>query len=133
MARKLNFFPTNDPNNILVYTKLPVGTDVNYTDSITKEIEKRIHKVFGDNNPDVESVVTNVALGASDNNFDQTTVNSHLSKVNVNFVEFAFRKTKHTLPYMDSIRNAVKDIPGVQISVDKNRMGPQLANQSILK
>ncbi len=119
---KVEFFPTNDPNNILVYTKLPVGTDVNYTDSITKEIEKRIHKVFGDNNPDVESVVTNVALGASDNNFDQTTVNSHLSKVNVNFVEFAFRKTKHTLPYMDSIRNAVKDIPGVQISVDKNRI-----------
>jgi multidrug efflux pump subunit AcrB len=121
---KVEFFPTNDPNNILVYAKLPVGTDVNYTDSITKEIEKRIHKVFGDNNPDVESVVTNVALGASDNNFDQTTINSHLAKVNVNFVEFAFRKTKHTLPYMDSIRNAVKDIPGVQISVDKNRMGP---------
>jgi multidrug efflux pump subunit AcrB len=121
---KVEFFPTNDPNNILVYAKLPVGTDVNYTDSITKEIEKRIYKVFGKNNPDVESVVTNVAFGASDNNFDQTTVNSHLSKVNINFVEFAFRKTKHTLPYMDSIRNAVQDIPGVEISVDKNRMGP---------
>jgi len=121
---KVVFFPNNDPNNILVYTKLPVGTDVNYTDSITKEIEKRIYKVFGTNNPDVESVVTNVALGASDNNFDQTTVNSHMSKVNVNFVEFAFRKTKHTLPYMDSIRNALFDIPGAKISVEKNRMGP---------
>ena len=25
---------------------------------------------------------------------------------------------------MDSIRNAIKDIPGVEISVEKNRMGP---------
>ena len=121
---KVEFFPTNDPNNILVYAKLPVGTDVKYTDSIAKEIEKRVSKVFGPNNPDVESVVTNVALGSSDNNFDQTTVTSHRAKVTVNFVEFALRKTKHTLPYMDSIRNAIKDIPGVEISVEKNRMGP---------
>jgi multidrug efflux pump subunit AcrB len=121
---KLVLFPDNDPNNILIYAKLPVGTDVNYTDSIAKEIEKRVYKVFGTNNPDVESVVTNVALGASDNNFDGTTKTSNRAKVTVNFLESAKRQVKHTLPYMDSLRNEVKDIPGAEISVEKNRMGP---------
>ena len=121
---KVVFFPENDPNNILIYTKLPVGTDVNYTDSITKEIEKRVYKVFGTNNPDVESIVTNVALGASDNNFDGTTKTSNKSKVSINFLESAKRKVKHTLPFMDSLRIAVRDIPGAEISVEKNRMGP---------
>jgi multidrug efflux pump len=121
---KVVFFPDNEPNNIIIYTKLPVGTDVNYTDSITKEIEKRIYKVFGENNPDVESIVTNVAKNASDNEFDGTTVTSNRSKISVNFVESAKRIHKHTLPYMDSIRNQVKDIPGAEISVEKNAMGP---------
>ena len=121
---KVVFFPENDPNNILIYAKLPVGTDVNYTDSIAKEIEKRVYKVFGENNPDVESIVTNVAKNASDNNFDGATVTSNRAKISVNFVESAMRLNRHTLPYMDSIRNAVKDIPGAEISVEKNRMGP---------
>ncbi len=120
---KVVFFPDNDPNNILVYAKLPVGTDVNYTDSIAKEIEKRVYKVFGENNPNVESIITNVALGASDNFFDLG-VTSNKAKVSVNFVEFAKRHITHTLPYMDSIRAAVADIPGVELSVEKNRMGP---------
>lgn len=120
---KVEFFPNNDPNTILVYAKLPVGTDVNYTDSIAKEIEKRVYKVFGENNPIVESIVTNVALGASNNFFDLG-VTSNKAKVSVNFVEFAKRHSKHTLPYMDSIRNAITDIPGVELSVEKNRMGP---------
>lgn len=121
---KVVFFPDNDPNNILVYAKLPVGTDVNYTDSIAKEIEKRVYKVFGKNNPDIESIITNVALGASDNIFDGGTKTSNRAKVSVNFVEFANRHSKHTLPYMDSIRIAIADIPGAQLSVEKNRIGP---------
>jgi len=120
---KVVFFPENDPNTILVYAKLPVGTDVNFTDSIAREIEKRVYKVFGDHNPNVESIITNVALGASDNFFDLG-VTSNKAKISVNFVEFAKRHVKHTLPYMDSIREAIKDIPGVELSVEKNRMGP---------
>jgi multidrug efflux pump len=119
---KVVFFPENDPNNILVYAKLPVGTDVNFTDSIAKELEKRVYKVFA-GNKDVESIITNVALGASDNYFDLG-VTSNRAKVSINFVEFAKRHSKHTLPYMDSIRLAIADIPGVELSVEKNRMGP---------
>ncbi len=34
------FFPKGDPNFIFVYLKLPVGTNVDYTDSITHQSGK---------------------------------------------------------------------------------------------
>ncbi len=40
------FFPKGDPNFIYVYLKLPVGTDVEYTDSITNNLEQRVTKVL---------------------------------------------------------------------------------------
>ncbi len=64
------FFPQGDPNQIYVYLKLPVGTDVQYTDSITHQLETKVYHVLGmDNgkkNPVVESVISNVAIGAND-------------------------------------------------------------------
>jgi len=38
------FFPGNDPNQIYVYLKLPVGTNVDYTDSVTKTLEANDHR-----------------------------------------------------------------------------------------
>jgi multidrug efflux pump subunit AcrB len=44
---KQTFFPSGDPNFVYVYLKLPVGTDVKYTDSITHVLENRVYKSFG--------------------------------------------------------------------------------------
>ena len=41
-GNKQTFFPSGDPNFIYVYLKLPVGTDVKHTDSITHVLEKRV-------------------------------------------------------------------------------------------
>jgi multidrug efflux pump len=121
---KVNFFPTNEPNNIYAYIKMPVGTSLSVTDSVAKIVEKRIYAVIGENNPIVESMVTNVALGASDPSLSDNSVASHKAKVTVNFVEYALRHRINTTIYLDSIRNAVKGIPGVEITVEANRMGP---------
>lgn len=43
-------FPQGDPNNIYVYMKLPSGTDVKYTDSVTQSLEKKINQVLGMDN-----------------------------------------------------------------------------------
>ena len=63
---KTEFFPTGDPPIVYVYVKMPVGTKTYYTDSITSELEKKVFQVLGDNNPIVESVISNVAVGATD-------------------------------------------------------------------
>jgi len=122
------FFPKGDPNFIYVYLKLPVGTSVDYTDSITSNIEKRVTKVLngpqGKPNPIVESIISNVAIGASDPQSGDRSTQPNLGRVQVSFVEFEKRNGISTAPYLDSIRQVVKGIPGAQISVAQESSGP---------
>jgi len=121
---KVVFFPSSDPTYVYAYIKMPVGTDIAKTDSITKIIEERIYSVIGPKNEIVESVITNVAVNASESTFENKSSASNLAKVSVAFVEFAKRKGISTSLYLDSIRKAVKGIPGVEITVDQNKNGP---------
>jgi len=122
---KVLFFPNNDPNNIYVYIKMPGGTHQNVTDSITTIAEKRVYKALGKHNPDVESIISNVTIGAEEEGFTSTGNPFNRGKVSVNFVESKIRTTGiSTTKYMEIIRKEVADIPGVEITVDKNRNGP---------
>ncbi len=122
------FFPSGDPNQIYVYMKLPVGTDVQYTDSVTKVLENRVYKVLdmehGKQNAVVESVITNIAIGAADPMSGDRSTRSEKGRIQVSFVEFEKRNGISTAPYLDSIRNVVKGIPGAEISVSQEQNGP---------
>lgn len=121
-------FPSGDPNYIYVYLKMPVGTGVDVTDSITRQLEKRVDVVLfgthGKENPVVESVISNVAIGASDPASGDRSPHPNLGRIQVSFVEFEKRHGASTVPYLDSIRNAIKGIPGAEISVDQEKGGP---------
>jgi multidrug efflux pump subunit AcrB len=121
---KVVFFPEMEPNAIYTLIKMPVGTDIKVTDSITYEVEKRVMQVIGDKNPLVESVLANVAVGASESEFDIGNSTPNKGKVTVNFVEFSKRNGESTVPYMQSIRDAVKGIPGAEITVSMPEGGP---------
>lgn len=118
------FFPDNEPNTINTFIKLPVGTEIFVTDSVSRISEQRVMGVLGENNPIVESVVTNVAFLASDNNFDNSSKSSNLAKISVNFVEYKDRQGQSTSSYLNEMREALKDIPGAEIVVSKTTMGP---------
>jgi multidrug efflux pump subunit AcrB len=120
------FFPKGDPNFVYAYVRMPIGTDQKVTDSITSVVEDRIIKVLtkdGKIDPIVESVISNVAVGAAE---DQTQggVSPHLGKVGVGFVKYAERHGQSTAVYMDQIRDAVKGVKGAEISVDQEQGGP---------
>ncbi|MGI4869763.1 MAG: efflux RND transporter permease subunit [Janthinobacterium lividum] len=123
---KVDFFPKGDPKFVYTYLRMPVGTRVEVTDSVTRQIEKRMYKVIGEHNPDVESVLTNVAIGAGDPSEATAagTSQSHLGKVGIAFKELSQRTGKATHIYMDEIREAVKGIPGAEVSVDQEASGP---------
>jgi len=121
-------FPQGDPNFIYVYLKLPVGTDVKFTDSITHELENRVYQVLGmhsgKQNPLVESVISNVAIGANDPASNDRSTRAELGRVQISFVEFEKREGKSTTPYLNAIRSSIKGIPGAEISVDQEKGGP---------
>jgi multidrug efflux pump len=122
------FFPKGDPNFIFVYLKLPVGTNVDYTDSITRQLEGRVYRVLdmenGKTNPLVESVISNVAIGAGNPQSGDRSTRPELGRVQISFVEYEKRHGRSTTPYLDSIRSTLKGIPGAIISVDQEQNGP---------
>ncbi|HTE31601.1 MAG TPA: efflux RND transporter permease subunit [Chryseolinea sp.] len=120
----VGFFPKGDPNFIFTFIRMPIGTDQVVTDSVTQIVEKRVMAVMGDKNPMVESIISNVAVGAAEDQFSGNNAQPHLGKVSVAFVNFADRNGHSTRVYLDSIRNAVKGIKGAEISVDQEAGGP---------
>ena len=124
----IEFFPIGDPNQLYVYLKLPVGTQVGYTDSVTKVLEKKVNKVLdnepGKPNPIVESIITNVAVGAGDPMRGDRSPHAELGRIQINFVAFEKREGKSTGPYLDAIRAQLKGIPGAEISVAQEQSGP---------
>ncbi|HLO39016.1 MAG TPA: efflux RND transporter permease subunit, partial [Lacibacter sp.] len=87
------FFPSGDPNFIYVYLKMPVGTDVKQTDSITQLLEKKVYKVLekekpGEEGSIVESIITNVAVSANKPEDNNRSTQPNLGRIQVSFVEF---------------------------------------------
>jgi multidrug efflux pump len=121
---KVVFFPdSKDPDRVMVYLSMPSGTDLNVTDSVTKVIEDRVMEVLGDDNPDVDYVISNVATNAGMDVFERTT-QAKLAKLTIGFVEYEFRKGPHTIVYVNKFREALEGIAGAEIIVDVEAMGP---------
>ncbi len=119
------FFPNNDPNNVYVYVKMPGGTDQVVTDSVVQIAEKRVYETLGKNNRDVESIISNVTIGAEEQGFTTTGKPFNKGKISVNFIENKLRTTGiSTTKYMEMIRSGVGHIPGTEITVGKNGNGP---------
>lgn len=118
------FFPQGDPNFIFTYITMPIGTDQRVTDSVTQLVEDRVTEIVGKDNPIVESIIANVAVGAAEDPFAGSNAQPHLGKVTVAFVGFAKRDGQSTKAYLDKIREGVKGIRGAEISVNQEQGGP---------
>ncbi|MBS1950036.1 MAG: RND efflux system, inner membrane transporter [Cytophagales bacterium] len=118
------FFPNGDPNFIYAYITMPIGTDQRVTDSVTNVVEQKVVGVVGKKNPLVKSIISNVAVGASEDPFAGTNAQPHLGKVTVAFVKFADRHSQSSRLYLDKIREAVKGVKGCEISVNQEAHGP---------
>ncbi len=124
MPPKIIFFPQGDPNFIYVYNSMPIGTDIEVTDSITLVLEEKVIEVLGENNPMVESIISNVSVGVRDQQDQDRSEAPHKSKISIAFVEFQYRNGVSTSEYLEKIRQKLQDVPGAEISVEKERAGP---------
>jgi len=131
---KVEFFPDNTPNQIIVYIEYPQGTDIEKTNQITKEIEKKVYAYLnedqyqeGDFNFMVESAVSQVGEGAGNPQTDGGSAAEmpHKGKITASMREYKFRNGKDSEELRQKIQEALVGIyPGVAISVEKDQNGP---------
>ncbi len=118
------FFPQPQPKQIEIYLKMPEGTDVEKTNLIALEVEKRIEKVLGKNNPDVDAIVSNVSIGTNRPMELAPPKQPRQAKVTVIFFEYKKRKEKNTRKYVAEFKEVLSDLPDVEISVEEEAAGP---------
>ncbi len=131
---KVEFFPDNTPNQIMVYIEYPEGTDIEKTNSITSEIEERVYAIIredayknGDYNFLTESAVSQVGEGAGNPMTDggSQAEMPHRGKITATMREFKFREGADSNELYKKVQESLKDIyPGVTISVEKDPVGP---------
>jgi multidrug efflux pump subunit AcrB len=133
------FFPSGQPNFTYVYLNMPVGTDQAYTNEVLKTIETKVYKALDMDpahnkfNPMVKSIISNVTVGAVDPNSGEVGEFPNKGKVTVAYVPFAEREGGNTNDCLMKIREAVKGIPGAEITVDKEQGGPPLPKPIVIE
>ncbi len=129
---KVEFFPENKPNKIITYIEYPQGTDIEKTNGITKEVEKKVFEVLKQyTNKDgynymVESAVSQVGEGAGNPQTDggSSAEMPHKGKITVSLREYKYRRGVDSEDVQRQIQEAVKGYPGVSITVEKDAAGP---------
>ena len=131
---KIEFFPDNTPNQIIVYLEYPQGTTIEKTNAITKEIEKRVYNTInnerytdGNFNFLVESAVSQVGEGAGNPQTDGGSAAEmpHRGKITASMREYKYRRGEDSEILRKKVQEDLKDIyPGIIISVEKDSNGP---------
>jgi multidrug efflux pump subunit AcrB len=122
---KVSLFPSSEPDYVYIYIQKPIGVDIENTNRFTLQLEKELTELLKPNEQIVESIIAQVGEGASDpNDFTGGQATPNKGLIAISFVEYEFRDGVSTSEIMDDIRNTFNKYPGVQITVDKEEMGP---------
>ena len=132
---KVEFFPSNMPNYLNIFVEMPIGTDINATNDVAKEVENRVAKYFDETveingkkvkrNFVIESIIGQVGKGTSDPAQGVSMGDTpQKARITVSFVPFSERRGLSTNEMMNDVRRLLKGIPGAQITVDKDPAGP---------
>lgn len=132
---KVEFFPVNMPKYLNVFVEQPIGTDIESTNQMAIEIENKVMKYFDEEIEVrgekmkrgflVESVIGQVGQGTSDPAQGVSMGDTpEKARITVTFVPFSERKGMSTNEIMNDVRELTREIPGAQITVDKDPAGP---------
>ena len=119
------FFPNNEPNYVNIFVQEPIGTDIETTNSVTKQLEQEVFDYLKPYDFMVEAVIAQVGQGATDPNEGPSQgATPNKSRIAISFVDYELRNDSLTVKIMEDIRQIVSKYPGVQITVDKDKAGP---------
>ena len=132
---KVIFFPQGDPQYVNIFIEKPIGTNIEESNRITKEIEDIIldevskyeDETIREKNKNflVSSVIANVGNGTSDPQQGPSLENTpHKGRITLSFVESRLRRDVSTTEVMNNLRTRLKEYPDASIIVSPSEMGP---------
>ena len=122
---QIEFFPSADPLYVNAFVELPLGSDIEATDEVAATLEERLLKMLEPYGDVVEAVLTQVGENTSDpNRPPEPGVTPNKARITVTFVPFRERGGVSTTDIMEEIRQEVRGLPGVKVTVDQNASGP---------
>jgi multidrug efflux pump subunit AcrB len=131
----IEFFPDEDPRQIIVYVQYPEGTDISKTNEIAKLIESDINKIIYDKkyydesgyNFMIQNNVSQVGEGSENPEKELGALSEmpNRAKITTSFRDFKYRREFSSREVRKEIQEILKDkYPGVSIAVEKNSSGP---------
>ncbi|MFU8842996.1 MAG: efflux RND transporter permease subunit, partial [Bacteroidales bacterium] len=124
---EIEFFPTADPDFINIIVELPIGTDIDVTDQMMKTIEDDVFNIVSEHSTILKSVMTIVGKGAVGENegFSGKSGGPNRGLITVSFIDYELRDGVRTSRFLnDFIDGLVNKYPGVDVSVQRQSMGP---------
>ncbi|ASB48992.1 efflux RND transporter permease subunit [Alkalitalea saponilacus] len=116
------FFPENEPKTVYITMELPLGTDIDRTDVVSREAEKIVFEVLEAYEHIVKSVGVNVGNGKGD--FFEPSRAPNKALFTITFVEFIDRDGISTSKIMLELTEALKNFTGAEFFVEKEDEGP---------
>jgi multidrug efflux pump len=118
-GRGIEFFPQGDPERAVISVRTPQGTNIRETDRIVRLIEQRIEPF----RPWIEHTVTNVGSAGGVMTLTTSAGGPHLANITTVFYDYAVRQ-RPSMEIIAGMREAVADIPGAEIKVEREKEGP---------
>jgi multidrug efflux pump subunit AcrB len=124
-----------DPQYVNVFIEKPIGTNIEETNRVTKEVEASIlnliktyedpTKTEKNKNFLISSVIANAGNGTSDPNQGPSLENTpHKGRITISFVESRLRRGVSTTDVMNNLRAMLKEYPDASIIVSPSENGP---------
>ncbi len=121
----VEFFPTTDPNQILITAEAPVGTTIERSNEVSEEVFQRVEGLLGQEPGtagNTRNVSTSVGVGG-DAMFGGGAASSERSNVTLNMVDYEDR-AEPSSETLRRIRASLAGLPGVDLTIEQDQGGP---------
>ncbi|MGE0078644.1 MAG: efflux RND transporter permease subunit [Bacteroidales bacterium] len=120
----VKFFPSSDPNYINIVTELPIGSDIEATDSVVHIIEADLNRILAPNKNIIKSILTTIGTGDPE---EWTVFGDQINKAltTVTFVDYKDRGGVNTSKIMQKLSSELQNkYAGFQLYFTQDQMGP---------
>lgn len=107
------FIPSMDQGQFTITARMPVGTALEKTDEVARQIEKSVLKI-----PEVDTMQTNI--GSTGQMMGGSESSSEVASLAVRLIDMS-KRDRSTGEVMESIRNKI-NIPGVELDIESQDM-----------